>query len=212
MYSEDSRHIQKDVNDVITNYHYQGDSLNVLYETDADGNVVRSYIYGENGQLLAMKKGGATYFYHYNAHGDVIALTDEQGNIVARYQYDAWGNILSQSGALADENPYRYAGYQYDNETGLYYLIARYYHPTHGVFLSLDPDPGDADDILTQNGYTYANNNPVMMIDPDGKFAYAVGLYFVPGVGQVMLIGTAAVVGVYGAWYLGKKVKSLMLV
>jgi RHS repeat-associated protein len=147
------------VNGVITNYHYQDDSLNVLYETDADGNVVRSYIYGENGQLLAMKKGNATYFYHYNAHGDVIALTDEQGNIVARYQYDAWGNILSQSGALADENPYRYAGYQYDKETGLYYLIARYYHPTHGVFLSLDLDPGDEDDILTQNGYAYVNNN-----------------------------------------------------
>ncbi|MBB3854123.1 YD repeat-containing protein [Parageobacillus caldoxylosilyticus] len=53
--------------------------------------MVRSYIYGENGQLLAMKKGNETYFYHYNAHGDVIALTDEQGNIVARYQYDAWG-------------------------------------------------------------------------------------------------------------------------
>ncbi|AST05456.1 type IV secretion protein Rhs [Anoxybacillus flavithermus] len=171
-YDEDGRRIQKNVNGVMTNYHYQGDSLNVLYETDADGNVVRSYIYGENGQLLAMKKGNETYFYHYNAHGDVIALTDAQGNIVARYQYDAWGNILSQSGALADENPYRYAGYQYDNETGLYYLIARYYHPEHGVFLSLDPDPGDADDILTQNGYTYANNNPVMLVDPDGHFVW----------------------------------------
>ncbi|GAJ40685.1 hypothetical protein B4119_3562 [Parageobacillus caldoxylosilyticus] len=34
------------------------------------------------------------YFYHYNAHGDVIALTDEQGNIVARYQYDAWGTFF----------------------------------------------------------------------------------------------------------------------
>ncbi len=90
-YDEDGRRIQKNVNGVITNYHYQGDSLNVLYETDASGNVVRSYIYGENGQLLAMKKGNATYFYHYNAHGDVIALTDAQGNIVARYQHDAWG-------------------------------------------------------------------------------------------------------------------------
>jgi RHS repeat-associated protein len=168
-YDEDGRRIQKNVNGVITNYHYQGDSLNVLYETDADGNVVRWYVYGANGQRLAMKTGNATYFYHYNAHGDVIALTDEQGNIVARYQYDAWGNILSQSGALAEENPYRYAGYQYDNETGLYYLIARYYHPEHGVFLSLDPSPGDADDILTQNGYTYANNNPVMYVDPDGN-------------------------------------------
>ncbi|MBB3869116.1 YD repeat-containing protein [Parageobacillus toebii NBRC 107807] len=53
------------------------------------------------------------YFYHYNAHGDVIAMTDAQGTLVARYQYDAWENILSRSGALADENPYRYAGYQY---------------------------------------------------------------------------------------------------
>ncbi|GAA3898318.1 hypothetical protein GCM10022628_23290 [Anoxybacillus suryakundensis] len=171
-YDEDGRRIQKNVNGVITNYHYQGDSLNVLYETDASGNVVRSYIYGENGQLLAMKKGGATYFYHYNAHGDVIALTDAQGNVVARYEYDTWGQIRSQTGVLADENPYRYAGYQYDEETGLYYLMARYYHPTHGVFLSLDPDPGDADDILTQNGYTYANNNPVMLVDPDGHFVW----------------------------------------
>jgi RHS repeat-associated protein len=158
------------VNGVITNYDYQGDSLNVLYETDASGNVLRSYIYGADGQLLAMEKGNATYFYHYNAHGDVIALTDNQGNIVARYQYDTWGKLLSQSGDMAAENPY--AGYQYDQETGLYYLIARYYHPTHGVFLSLDPDPGDADDILTQNGYTYANNNPVMLVDPDGHWVW----------------------------------------
>jgi len=89
---------------------------------------------------------------------------------VFRYQYDSWGNILSQFGALADENPYRYAGYQYDQETGLYYLIARYYHPAHGVFLSLDPDPGDADDILTQNRYAYANNNLVMLADLDGHY------------------------------------------
>ncbi|MGY4111003.1 RHS repeat-associated protein [Aeribacillus sp. SP014] len=49
-------------------------------------------------------------------------------------------------------------------------MIARYYHPTHGVFLSLDPAPGVADDLLTQNGYAYANNNPVMLVDPDGHF------------------------------------------
>nr|WP_084167355.1 RHS repeat-associated core domain-containing protein [Shouchella lehensis] len=52
----------------------------------------------------------------------------------------------------------------------MYYLMARYYEPKHGVFLSLDPDPGDEDDIITQNGYTYANNNPVMLVDPDGHY------------------------------------------
>jgi RHS repeat-associated protein len=94
--------------------------------------------------------------------------------VVARYEYDTWGQLLSKSGEMAAENPYRYAGYQYDEKTGLYYLIARYYHPTHGVFLSMDPDPGDSDDILTQNGYTYANNNPVMLVDPDGHFFWFV--------------------------------------
>ncbi|WP_244403457.1 hypothetical protein [Parageobacillus sp. KH3-4] len=36
----------------------------------------------------------------------------------------------------------------------------------------MDPDSGDADDILTQNGYTYANNNPVMLVDPDGHLPW----------------------------------------
>lgn len=57
----------------------------------------------------------------------------------------------------------------YDKEIGMYYLIARYYHPEHGVFLSVDPDPGDDDDPITQNAYTYAHNNPVMKIDADGN-------------------------------------------
>ncbi|WP_339210232.1 RHS repeat-associated core domain-containing protein [Aeribacillus sp. FSL K6-8210] len=82
------------------------------------------------------------------------------------------GEISFPIGGYGSGKPIRYAGYQYDNETGLYYLIARYYHPTHGVFLSLDPDPGDEDDILTQNGYTYVNNNPVMLLDPDGHFVW----------------------------------------
>ncbi len=170
-YDEDGRRIQKVVNSGVTNYYYDGDSLNVLYETNANNEIVRSYVYSESGQLLSMRKGNAKYFYHYNAHGDVIALTNQQGEVVASYQYDAWGNPLTveEDNSVAD-NPYRYAGYQFDRETGMYYLMARYYHPTHGVFLSLDPDPGDDDDILTQNGYTYANNNPVMLVDPDGHY------------------------------------------
>ena len=41
---------------------------------------------------------------------------------VATYEYDAWGNILSSSGKLAEINPLRYRGYYYDSETGFYYL------------------------------------------------------------------------------------------
>ena len=51
----------------------------------------------------------------------------------------------------------------YDKEIGMYYLIARYYNPEHGVCFIGIPDPGDNDDPVTQNGYTYGDNNPVMM-------------------------------------------------
>ena len=57
------------------------------------------------------------------------------------------GNVLkSEVKGIAAENPFGYAGYMYDKEIGMYYLIARYYNPEHGVFLSIDPDPGDEDD------------------------------------------------------------------
>ncbi|GIN88534.1 tRNA nuclease WapA [Heyndrickxia sporothermodurans] len=177
-YDDKGRRIQKNIKGIITNYTYDGDSLNVLYETNANEQVQRSYVYSVDGQLLAFNKHSgstvsATYYYHYNPRGDVIALTDKSGNVVATYSYDSWGNPLeTKRTGIALENPFRYAGYQYDEETGLYYLMARYYHPTHGVFLSLDPHPGDEDDPVTQNGYTYGDNNPVMNIDPDGHKAW----------------------------------------
>jgi RHS repeat-associated protein len=102
-------------------------------------------------------------------------MTDSTGKNVAQYTYDAWGNVLTSSAeGLAADNPFGYAGYMYDKEIGMYYLMARYYHPVHGVFISVDPDPGDADDPITQNGYTYVNNNPVMGVDPDGHVPWLV--------------------------------------
>ncbi|EJV42398.1 hypothetical protein IEA_05171 [Bacillus toyonensis] len=42
------------------------------------------------------------------------------------------------------------------------------------MFLSVDPDPGDEDDPITMNGYTYTDNNPVMTTDPDGHAPWLV--------------------------------------
>ncbi|MCL6428456.1 hypothetical protein M3M31_20610, partial [Bacillus subtilis] len=81
----------------------------------------KAYTYGDSGQLLAFTQNGKKYFYHYNAQGDVIAISDSTGKTVAKYQYDAWGNpTKTEASDEVKDNRYRYryAGYQYDEETG----------------------------------------------------------------------------------------------
>ncbi len=207
-YDETNRRIEKNVNGQVTRYFYDGDSINPLYETDGSGNVLRQYVYSVNGLRLAMKSQGQTLYYHYNPRGDVVAMTNQNKEVVATYEYDSWGNVLkSDAKGIAADNPFGYAGYMYDKEISMYYLIARYYNPEHGVFLSVDPDPGDEDDPVTMNGYTYGDNNPVMNIDPDGHWAMAAGIYFVPGLGQAALLATIAVGGAYAAWRIGAKIR-----
>ena len=81
---------------------------------------------------------------------------------MAEYKYDAWGNIISETGTIADKSPYRYAGYRYDDETGLYYLMTRYYDADLGRFISRDA-------VQHINLYAYSANNPVMFVDPSGN-------------------------------------------
>ncbi|MEK5149155.1 DNRLRE domain-containing protein [Psychrobacillus sp. FSL K6-4615] len=192
-YDENGNRIYSNVDSKETYYRYDGTSNQVLFEANASGEITKSYTYDDNGHRLTMTYSGKTYYYLTNYRGDVLALTDESGTIVAEYTYDAWGNILTQKDLdqkddvnLAKENPYRYAGYRYDEETKLYYLMARYYNPDTGVFMSLDPVGGDTMNPITMNGYNYANNNPVMFVDPDGEFASDLGARLKYGAQQAL--------------------------
>ncbi len=93
-------------------------------------------IYITNIKLYESSKANETskeYFYVRNAQGDIIGLANGTGDQVVSYVYDTWGKQVSISGSLAGSigelNPYRYRGYRYDTETGLYYLQSRYYNP-----------------------------------------------------------------------------------
>ena len=66
------------------------------------------------------------------------------------------------------DNPIRYSGYQYDEETGLYYLNARMYDPVIARFMQEDTYRGEPNDPLSLNLYTYCQNEPIMYWDPSG--------------------------------------------
>jgi RHS repeat-associated protein len=86
--------------------------------------------------------------------------------------YDNWGKLISIDGSLKDsvgaKNPYRYRGYRYDTETGLYYLNSRYYNPEFGRFINADGIIGQTGELLGHNLFTYSKNNPVNMSDDNG--------------------------------------------
>lgn len=75
---------------------------------------------------------------------------------------------------LANINSFRYRGYVYDSETGLYYLKSRYYDPVTGRFLNADMYYDTQSNIFGTNMFAYCNNNPVNQIDPEGTDAYMV--------------------------------------
>ena len=104
--------------------------------------------------------------YMHNGRGDVTAILDASSTVVAFYRYDAFG--VHQAASGGGDNPYRYAGYTYDGETGLYYLRPRYYDPETARFLSEDTYLGNAGDPLSLNLYAYCRYNPLRYTDPTG--------------------------------------------
>lgn len=119
--------------------------------------------------------GNHFYYYIYNLQGDVIALADgDTGKFVAKYTYDAWGKCVSIENAagftVGSENPFRFKGYYYDSETGLYYLNSRYYSPETGRFVNADSFlTTDIADALSANMFVYCKNNPVCNADISGE-------------------------------------------
>ena len=132
-----------------------------------DGNVISdsksgyNYVYGM-GLEARFSPDGDMDFYVTDMRGSVVAIVDDNGNITHKYQYDEFGNVTQKE--EADYNPFQYVG-KYGVmalDDHLYYMRARHYDPTIGRFLSEDP-------IWSTNLYPYADNNPIMNIDPEGK-------------------------------------------
>lgn len=148
---------------------YLHDLADVVGEVDAEGKVVASYVHGPGADdLLAARRDGETFFYHWDLVRSVTALTDGKGQVAARYGYDAFGGLTQAEGAAAGWNRFRFASRPWDAAAGLYDNRARSYAPDLGRFTT--PDPTGV--LGGLNVYAYVDNDPTLLNDPYGLRAW----------------------------------------
>ena len=147
----------------------------VLYDT------TNTYIYGPAGRPVEQINAATPLFLHQDQLGSTRLLTDLTGGIAAAYSYTPYGKPTAATGSAT--TPLGFAGQYTDAETGLIYMRARYYDPTTAQFITVDPAF-----TTTLAPYSYANDNPINMIDPLGlndcgwfSWACDVGHFFAAG-------------------------------
>ena len=177
----------------------------IICEENNNGIIIYQYILNKLvGFTYTTSSGTKKYLYIRNIQGDITSIIDSEGNKVCSYIYDGYGNhiVLNQYDKVEEDplsighiNPFRYRGYYFDEESGLYYLNSRYYDPKTGRFISpdvlsiLDETKGQINGL---NLYMYCRDNPIMYVDPSGNFAI---LSFLVGLGINALVG--AIVGAF---------------
>ena len=199
-YNDEGIRTSKTVNGVTHTYQLNGSQI----VSEEWGDKLLIYLYDASGSPIGMMFRKTTYaegqwdiyWFEKNLQGDIVAVYNNSGDKVAWYTYStAWGthsvgyiNLSSNEGV--QYNPFRYRGYYYDTDLGLYYLQSRYYDSNTCRFISPDTTAvltATTMALTDKNLYAYCDNNPVNRVDGDGEFwgsAVAIGALvgFVVGV------------------------------
>jgi RHS repeat-associated protein len=165
-YDPQGRRLWKNLADGQRVYYLYSDQ-GLIAEFDSSGNEIRQYGYlidkkwGYSTPLYIKENGGYAYF-HNDFIGTPQKITTSNGTLVWSAKYNSFGNITSDVGTI--NNPLRFPGQYYDEETGMHYNNNRDYDPSLGRYIQTDPLglPGGI------NTYSYAEQNPIVNSDPFG--------------------------------------------
>jgi RHS repeat-associated protein len=145
----------------------------------------RDYIY-RGGQLLASEgPEEGKYHYHLDHLGSSRLVTDDTGQHAAFHAYLPFGQEVTPP---ADSfTKLKYTGHEREEgmdsvrrADDLDYMHARWCSPTAGRFLSVDPVLGRAGNPQSWNRYSYALQNPVVVVDATGRAGVYVVNAFLP--------------------------------
>lgn len=151
------------------NYNVESNTQNLLPK-------VTKHIFANGTDVATIEGSGATAKVYYN-HTDTLnsssVITDSAGAIAETMDYFPFGGIRIDNKVGTFNEQRKYIGQEFDADTGLSYLNARYYNPIIGRFISQDPmfwsfDSTWLADPQNQNSYSYARNNPIVGSDPTG--------------------------------------------
>ena len=179
----------------VTKYLYNGTKL----AAEIAPNYRLDFLYDENDMLYGfVKDGSAKYFYARDMLQNILGIIDTNGSPVVIYQYTAYGTstVLQDTAGLAIINPFRFKGYYFDSESGMYYCHTRYYVPEWCRWLNADhPSFLQPESLQRMNLFVYCGNNPVIGFDPAGTwdwstFGEGVGLIFTAVVAIALSVTT----------------------
>ncbi|MGD9369380.1 MAG: RHS repeat-associated core domain-containing protein, partial [Desulfobacteraceae bacterium] len=158
---------------------YDGDGRRVKKESGGDtviyvdatyeirnGQPVK-YIFAGN-QRVAKVVGSTVQYYHKDHLGSSAIVTDTSGNMLESLVYEAYGQPRATCAPSSGDMAYTYTDQEWDAESGLYNYDARLYDPVLGRFLSADSVVPDWYNPQAFNRYSYALNNPLAFLDPNG--------------------------------------------
>ncbi len=170
-------------------YSYNDSNLLEKITTDSTEYTISYNTYNEESGISNGDRTLATYEYYPN-NGKLKKINYGNG-FSEEYVYNSL-EMLSEIWYTIDGtrelayNPFRYRGYYYDTDLGMYYLQSRYYDAKICRFIS--PDHADViaaspTALTDKNLYAYCDNNPVMRVDGNGEFW---NILIGAGIGAVM--------------------------
>ena len=125
-----------------------------------------------------------THYYAHDAHMSVTAAIKTDGKVAERYEYQAYGEPRILKSSFGDDadgvsdilQEVLFSGYRWDEESGLYQVRHRAYHPTLGRWMQPDPIGAWGDPQAFGNAYGYGASSPVQYGDPYGLCALSFSL------------------------------------